>query len=75
MTEVAEKVIREALGLDPVERVAVIEELLSSLDNGGPLCGVEPEGFANYLFGNLGHGYCSNLFSQVYATVLVKPHT
>ena len=36
MTEVAEKVIREALGLDPAERAAVIEELLSSLDRPDP---------------------------------------
>ena len=32
MTEVADKLIREALRLDPAERAAVIEELLSSLD-------------------------------------------
>jgi putative addiction module component (TIGR02574 family) len=32
MTEVADKLILEALRLDPVERAAVIEELLSSLD-------------------------------------------
>lgn len=32
MTEVADKLIREALGLNPVERALVIEELLSSLD-------------------------------------------
>ena len=32
MTEIADKVIREALQLDPAERAAVIEELLSSLD-------------------------------------------
>lgn len=30
MTEVADKLIREALQLDPAERAAVIEELLSS---------------------------------------------
>ena len=36
MTEVAEKLIREALGLDPVDRAAVIEELLSSLDRPDP---------------------------------------
>ena len=32
MTEVAEKLLREALRLDPVERATLIEELLSSLD-------------------------------------------
>ena len=32
MAEVADKLIREALRLDPAERAAVIEELLSSLD-------------------------------------------
>lgn len=32
MTTVAEKLISEALRLEPVERAAVIEELLSSLD-------------------------------------------
>jgi putative addiction module component (TIGR02574 family) len=32
MTEVADKLIHEALRLDPIERAAVIEELLSSLD-------------------------------------------
>lgn len=36
MTEVAEKLIREALQLDPVERATVIEELLSSLDRPDP---------------------------------------
>jgi putative addiction module component (TIGR02574 family) len=36
MTEVAEKLVREALQLDPVERAAVIEELLSSLDKPDP---------------------------------------
>ena len=36
MTEVAEKLIREALELDPIARAAVIEELLSSLDRPDP---------------------------------------
>lgn len=36
MTEVAEKLVREALRLDPAERAAVIEELLSSLDRPDP---------------------------------------
>ncbi len=36
MTEVADKLIREALRLDPAERAAVIEELLSSLDRPDP---------------------------------------
>lgn len=36
MTEVAEKLIREALQLAPADRAAVIEELLSSLDRPDP---------------------------------------
>ena len=36
MTEVVDKLIREALQLDPAERAAVIEELLSSLDRPDP---------------------------------------
>ena len=36
MTEVADKLVREALQLDPAERAAVIEELLSSLDKPDP---------------------------------------
>jgi putative addiction module component (TIGR02574 family) len=36
MTEVADKLVREALQLDPSERAAVIEELLSSLDRPDP---------------------------------------
>lgn len=32
MTDVAKKLIREALRLDPAERALVIEELLSSLE-------------------------------------------
>lgn len=36
MSGVAEKLVREALQLDPVERAAVIEELLSSPDKPDP---------------------------------------
>jgi len=36
MTELAEKLIRDALKLDPVERIAVVEEVLSSLDRPDP---------------------------------------
>ena len=36
MSEVADKLIQEALQLDPTERAAVIEELLSSLDRPDP---------------------------------------
>ena len=36
MTGVADKLIREALQLDPAERAVVIEELLSSLDRPDP---------------------------------------
>lgn len=36
MSEVAEKLVREALQLDPIQRAAVIEELLSSLDKPDP---------------------------------------
>ena len=32
MTEAAEKLFREALGLPPNERVALVQELLKSLD-------------------------------------------
>lgn len=35
MTEVAEKLIREALKLAPIERATLIEELRSSLDKSG----------------------------------------
>lgn len=36
MTEVAEKLIREALKLAPIERATLIEERLSSLDKPDP---------------------------------------
>jgi putative addiction module component (TIGR02574 family) len=36
MTEIAEKLFREALGLSPNERVGLVEELLKSLDEPDP---------------------------------------
>ena len=36
MTEIAEKLYREALGLSPNERVGLVEELLNSLDQPDP---------------------------------------
>ena len=36
MSEIAEKLFREALGLSPNERVGLVEELLKSLDEPDP---------------------------------------
>lgn len=36
MTEVTDKLVRDALQLEPAERAAIIEELLSSLDRPDP---------------------------------------
>ena len=36
MTETAEKLYREALGLSPNERIGLVEELLNSLDKPTP---------------------------------------